>query len=102
MTPGTDEPEAMITAPMLRWADDSSEDWYEVRVYDAFGKEVWSALHVVAQSGSSDVSVPYAGPMDNGMYYQFRVTSWRMPGGNKAAAPISASEDLRGVFYVVQ
>ena len=99
MSPGADQPEAMSSAPMLRWADDSSEDWYEVRVYDAFGKEVWSDLHVVAGGGSSEVSIPYAGPMQAGMYYQFRVTSWRSPGG-KAPAPISATEDLRGVFYV--
>jgi hypothetical protein len=33
-----------------------------------------------------------------GMYYQFRATSWRMPGGT--AGPISNTEDLRGVFYV--
>jgi len=99
MSPGADQPEAMSGAPMLRWADDSSEDWYEVRVYDAFGKEVWSDLHVVGQSGTSEISVKYAGPMDSGMYYQFRVTSWRMPGG-KAPAPIAATEDLRGVFFV--
>jgi len=99
MSPGELEPEAMSGAPMLRWADDSSEDWYEVRVYDAFGKEVWRDLHVVAQSGVSEVSVQYAGPMERGMYYQFRVTSWRSPGG-KNPAPISASEDLRGVFYM--
>ena len=99
VSPGAMQPEAVNSAPMLQWKDDSSEDWYEVRVYDAFGAEVWRDLKVPGQSGGGNVSLRYAGPMEVGMYYQFRVTSWRSP-GNKAAAPISASEDLRGVFYV--
>jgi hypothetical protein len=32
------------------------------------------------------------------MYYQFRVTAWRQPGMSDAA-PISTTEDLRGVFF---
>jgi hypothetical protein len=40
----------------------------------------------------------YEGPLETGMYYQFRVKSWRQP-GNGDAAPISAIEDLRGVFF---
>lgn len=97
--PGATEPEAVSSAPMLEWQDDSSEDWYEVRVYDAFGEEVWSDLQVPGASGS-DVSIAYGGPLDVGMYYQFRVLSWREAGGGKPAAPISATEDLLGVFYV--
>lgn len=98
--PGVDDPEAVQTVPTLRWADDSSEDWYEVRVFDAFGELVWSDENVPSVSGSTEVSLVYGGPLDVGMYYQFRVTSWRQPGGG-SAAPISATEDLRGVFYVV-
>lgn len=101
IAPGAGGPEAVSSSPQLKWADDSSEDWYEVRVYDAFGTEVWSDLHVPSQSGGSTVSLDYAGPMDVGMYYQFRVTSWRSPGG-KSPSPISATEDLRGVFYVTR
>lgn len=97
--PGAELPEAVSSAPTLRWADDSSEDWYEVRVYDAFGEEVWNDLKVPSVSGAAEVSIKYGGPMELGMYYQFRVTSWRQP-GNKKPAPISATEDLRGVFYV--
>jgi hypothetical protein len=66
-------------------------------VFDAFGTEVWSSLMLPAVSGSDTASVQYEGPLDPGMYYQFRVTSWRAPGGD--AAPISATEDLRGVFF---
>lgn len=97
--PGADDPTEVTSAPSLSWADDSSEDWYEVRVYNAYGDEVWSDLQVVAGRGSSDVSVAYGGPMEVGMYYQFRVSSWRQPGNGDASA-ISMTEDLRGVFYV--
>lgn len=98
-SPGAQQPEAVSEAPLLTWADDSSEDWYDVVVYDAFGEEVWRRDMLPGVSGGDEVSVTYAGPLDVGMYYQFRVTSWRQPGG-KNAAPISATEDLRGVFYV--
>jgi hypothetical protein len=97
-SPGADEPEAVDAAPTLTWADDSSEDWYELRVFDAFGDEVWSNLEILGVSGSDEVSVEYGGPLEAGMYYQFRVQSWRQP-GNGDAAPISATEDLRGVFF---
>lgn len=96
--PGPEGPEAVSSAPTLSWADDSSEDWYEVRVFDAFGDEVWSSLDVSSVSGSDSVDVEYDGPLEVGMYYQFRVQSWRQPGGGDAA-PISATEDLRGVFF---
>ncbi len=95
--PGSDSPEAVSEAPMLSWADDSSEDWYEVRVFDAFGDEVWS-FEQPGVSGQDVVSVMYEGPLDAGMYYQFRVTSWRQPGKGDPA-PIAATEDLRGVFF---
>ena len=96
--PGAEEPEAVTSAPTLRWADDSSEEWYEVRVFDAFGDEVWSVLDVPGAHGVDEVTLDYEGPLETGMYYQFRVTSWRAPGGGDPA-PISATEDLRGVFY---
>jgi hypothetical protein len=66
--PGATEPEAVNTAPTLRWADDSSEDWYDVRVFDAFGDEVWSSLELPGVSGQDEVSVEYGGPLDPGMY----------------------------------
>lgn len=98
VSPGADQPEAVTQKPELVWADDSSEDWYDVRVFDAFGNEVWTALQLPAVTGSENASVPYEGPLDPGMYYQFRVSSWRQPGGG-SAAPISTTEDLRGVFF---
>ena len=106
LSPGVDDPESVTTAPTLIWEDDSSEDFYTVVVYDAYGNLVWCLSDLMAcdggsipsVSGGGDVSVPYGGPMEPGMYYQFRATSWRSPGGNPG--PISTTEDLRGVFYV--
>jgi hypothetical protein len=99
VSPGAMGPEAVDGSPTLEWADDSSEDWYDVRVYDAFGVEVWNSLEIPGVSGSQTVTLEYGGPLDPGMYYQFRVTSWRQP-GNGDPAPISSTEDLRGVFYL--
>ncbi len=97
--PGADGPEAISGTPTFVWEDDSSEDFYSVVVYDAFGNLVWEDQDVPSQSGGDNVSVPYAGPpLTTGMYYQFRATSWRSPGGN--VGPISQTEDLRGVFFV--
>jgi hypothetical protein len=99
VSPGADAPEAVQDAPDLVWVDDSSEDWYDLRVFDALGNDVWDSLKLPAVKGSQHVTVKYGGPLDPGMYYQFRVSSWRQP-GNGAAAPISTTEDLRGVFYL--
>jgi hypothetical protein len=95
-SPGAEAPEAVTTKPKLVWGDDSSEDYYDVRVFDSFGDEVWNSLMLPRVSGAATASVQYAGPLEPGMYYQFRVTSWRAPGG-KDPAPIAGTEDLRGV-----
>lgn len=95
--PGTDTPEVVTAPPMLRWADDSSEDRYEVRVIDGLGNIVWEDLEIPGVSGSGEVAVAYGGPaLQPGMYYQFRATSIRENAGN--TSPISRTEDLRGVF----
>ncbi len=95
--PGADNPETVTTAPMLRWADDSSEDRYEVVVFDALGNEVWKDDNVPGESGNAVVETPYGGPaLTAGMAYQFRATSFRDQGGGSTA--IARTEDLRGVF----
>lgn len=105
--PGVDGPELVSEAPTLTWADDSSEAFYTVVVYDAYGDLVWCRSdlmmgcdggNIPGVSGSSDVEVPYDGPLEPGMYYQFRATSWRQSGNSEPGA-ISQTEDLRGVFY---
>lgn len=113
LSPGADEPEPVSGNVTLRWADDSSEKFYTVTVYDAYGDLVWCRARAdvlallnldgcddveVPEANGGDVSVAYDGPLDPGMYYQFRATSWREPGGGPT--PISQTEDLRGVFYV--
>lgn len=97
--PGVDGPEAVSEAPMLEWEDDSGEAWYDVYVYDAFGNEVWTSLMLPEVTGSDTATVQYDGPLEPGMYYQFRVQSW-VEQGNGSSSPISNSEDLRGVFYL--
>lgn len=99
VSPGADTPEAVTDKPDLVWKDDSSEDGYDLRVFDALGNEVWQSLGLPPVKGSANVTVPYAGPLDPGMYYQFRVTSWRKP-AKGAQTSIAATEDLRGVFFL--
>lgn len=96
--PGTDAPEHVDAQPLLTWADDSSEDGYDLVVYNALGDLVWET-EIPGQSGGERVEVPYGGPaLEAGMYYQFRATSWRETGGGGERLNISRTEDLRGVF----
>jgi hypothetical protein len=92
-----DNEELVSGTPTFVWADDSSEDQYDVAVYDAFGVLVWEDAAVPSVSGGANASVVYAGPpLSPGMVYQFRATSIR-----KGNCPISRTEDLRGVFRVM-
>jgi hypothetical protein len=92
--PGADAPEAVTEAPDLVFADDAGEESYTVVVFDALGNLVWET-DLTKVTGSPEVVVPYEGPLEPGMYYQFRATSFKLGG-----APISRTEDLRGVFVV--
>jgi hypothetical protein len=92
--PGEKEPEPITENPTFIWEDDSSETKYSVVVYNAFGNEVWRNDNLPRVTGTANVTVNYAGePLKEGMYYQFRATSWRDTG------PISQTEDMLGVFY---
>jgi hypothetical protein len=97
--PGADGPEAITMAtPTFEWADDSSEDGYEVHVFDSLGNEVWSD-EIGSVSGSATVTDVYGGPaLEEGMFYQFRATSFRDDVSGRTA--ISTTEDLKGVFYL--
>lgn len=93
-SPGKDAIEEVMGTPSFVWGDDSSEDHYQVRVFDAFGKKVWEDLAVPGVSGDKTVTSSYAGPaLLPGMIYQFRATSI-----GKDNIPIAQTEDLRGVF----
>lgn len=94
VSPGASEPELITGTFEFVWKDDSSETRYSLVVYNAFGEEVWKNDAIDRVTGAANVVVPYAGsPLQAGMYYQFRATSWRESG------PISQTEDLLGVFY---
>ena len=97
--PGADGPEELPNpTPVFTWEDDSSEDGYEIRVFDAFGNNIWSD-EIASFSGSETVSHTYAGPeLIPGMFYQFRATSFRDKLGVRTA--ISTTEDLKGVFQL--
>jgi hypothetical protein len=92
-SPGATEPE-IVTMPFdLSWEDDSSEDSYDVQVFDALGAVTWEQTGIMGPRGSAPVVVTYAGPpLEPGMFYQFRAVSI------KDGVPISATEDLKGVF----
>ncbi len=95
--PGAETPEVVTGSVTFQWADDSSEDRYELELYTALGDRVWEDLAVPGVSGSATVELAYSGPaLVPGMIYQFRVTSFRDARGESTA--ISRSEDLRGVF----
>jgi len=92
MSPGATAAELVSSAPMLAWKDDASEDNYLVEVFDTFGQLVWSTE--IPGTNGTNPQVQYAGPMEPGMYYQWRATSRRQSNCN-----ISRTEDLRGVFF---
>jgi hypothetical protein len=86
------QPLAVSAAPTISWKDDSSEDGYELTVYDALGDVVWG--HTEPGHSGSNPAVTYGGPLDAGMYYQVKIRSL------KGATPISQTEDLAGIFFV--
>jgi len=93
-SPGKEDMEEVSGTPTFVWQDDSSEDHYELRVYDALGTVIWEDTNVPSVSGGDTVSAAYAGPaLKPGMIYQYRALSI-----GKDGIPISATEDLRGVF----
>ncbi|HZF54415.1 MAG TPA: carboxypeptidase-like regulatory domain-containing protein [Polyangiaceae bacterium] len=92
--PSPDNEEVVSGMPTLSWDDDSGEDHYEVRVFDAYGNLVWEKLDVPGVSGEKRVMVMYEGPpLMTGQLYQFRAVSIKQGG-----TPLAITEDLRGVF----
>lgn len=97
-SPGADGIDVISdTEPTFVWGDDSSEDGYEVYVFDALGNEVHMG-ELGPVTGSMDVTYTWTGAaLEAGMIYQFRAYSYRAPMGG-ARTYISATEDLLGVF----
>jgi hypothetical protein len=104
VAPGGDGLEVVAPAGAVTftWADDSSEDGYELRVFDAFGALVHEALDLPRMSGVDAVTYTWSGAeLVPGAIHQFRVMSWREGrGAGGGRSYISATEDLRGVFQV--
>jgi len=100
-SPGADGLEVVDEGdPTFTWVDDSSEDGYELRVYDAFGQLVHQA-DVDRVTGNETVSYTWSGAtLEAGAVYQFRVLSWSTSGNSSTRSYLSATEDLRGVFQV--
>ncbi|HYJ08694.1 MAG TPA: hypothetical protein VEX18_06785, partial [Polyangiaceae bacterium] len=98
--PGAETAEVVSGAPSFEWADDSSEDGYELTVLDTFGNEVWKDTAVPRVTGSATVTHAYAGPELEAGYYQFRAVSWREEKQGEGRTYISATEDLKGVFII--
>jgi hypothetical protein len=99
--PGADGPEPVTADITFEWADDSSEDGYELTVLDTFGVEVWKDTEVARVTGSATVTHAYGGDTLVPGYYQFRAVSWREEKGVAGGRTyISATEDLKGVFIV--
>lgn len=95
IAPGAEGAEEVDGNPVFSWVDDSGEDRYHIQVFDTFGEMIWEDPNIPGSSGS-DPEVDYAGPpLDSGMYYQFRVTSF-----DTNDRPLSRTEDLKGVFFL--
>lgn len=92
---------ARVAAGMVRlaFADDSSEDGYELRVYDAFGNLVKDEKALPRVTGQPNVEYQLdAKSFTPGMLYQFRAFSFRETNGKRTY--ISGTEDLKGVFEI--
>ncbi len=86
--------------PKLEWDDDSSEDGYELYLYDQFGELLHENKGIASFMGAGNPSytVPGTVVLTPGGLYQFRVYSWRSSGNGRTY--ISSTEDLRGVFQI--
>lgn len=91
--PGANGPEAVTTKPTLSWMRDPSAKDYHVQVFDALGAIVMDE-HT---NNGGTVSMPYSGPLEPGMYYQVRITSF--DDASPTPNALANTEDLRGVFY---
>jgi hypothetical protein len=97
--------QVVSATPTLSWVDDSSEDLYQISVFDTFGNIVWDTT--IPGSSGSNPSVVFnfdataTQPLESGKFYQFHVFSVKNASG-QCANPhaISQTEDLLGVFQV--
>ncbi len=84
------------SVPLFSFEDDSSEETYTVWLFDVLGNEIWRKENIAGPKGSKPVDVSFDGDvttLKSGSFYQFRAVSI------KAGSAISATEDLKGVFF---
>ena len=102
VSPGTQGVEQVAAGTVnLVWNDDSSEDGYELRVFDALGTQVHANTEVPLVTGSGTVTYALdASTFRPGMLYQMRAYSFKNRQGGRTY--LSATEDLRGVFQIAR
>ncbi len=95
VSPGANGIEEVTANPVFAWKDDSSEDEYHFELYNVYGDIVHTKT--LPKSGGDDITYTYDGPvLENGMFYQFKVVSWKDKDGG---TNISVTEDLKGIFH---
>ena len=88
--PGADKPEQIFENPTFSWKRDASATHYIVTVYSSQGVTVWEQR--VEKTADEILTLLYDGTPFRG-FYQWVVVSY------KTDAPISMSEDLKGIFF---
>lgn len=88
--PGANKPEQIFENPTFSWKRDASATHYIVTVYSSQGVTVWEKR--VEKTASETLTLLYDGTPFRG-FYQWVVVSY------KSDAPISMSEDLKGIFF---
>jgi hypothetical protein len=101
------EPAVSATGLTFRWEDDSSESFYGLELFDAYGARIWGSepsttVRPVVEVASNTSQRAYDGPaLTAGQTYQWRVTSYKCNTNTCTTfKPISRSENLRGIFTV--
>ncbi len=93
ISPGATDPEEVSAPLTLQWGGTSGDATAVVEVFDAYGDNVFTMMPDATTMSTE--SLGYTGPLDSGMFYQFRVTTLGTGG-----TPLQRTEDLRGVFFV--
>ncbi len=83
--------------PVFKWKPYTGATGYTLGVYTAQGVKTWERLAILSTiDADGNVALTYGGTtaLKPGVLYQWRVTSYNL------LTPISATEDLRGLFVV--
>jgi len=78
------------------WKAYPSTYQYKIEVFDSQGTPIWSPPNI--DGGLTSLTYSGTDKLQPGFYYQWRITAFGNPTGGNPVKPISASEDLRGVW----